>query len=113
MLTAASSAAPVAQSAAAPASTVPSAPAGWKTVFGDGFAGRAGSAPSSANWFYDIGTGYGTGEIEQTTNSTKNVYLDGDGHLVLKATRSRAPGPRRGSSPPATTSRRQPAASSR
>jgi hypothetical protein len=23
----------------------------------------AGSAPSSQNWFYDIGTGYGTGEI--------------------------------------------------
>ena len=88
MLTAASSAAPVAQSAAAPASTVPSAPAGWKTVFGDGFAGRAGAAPSSANWFYDIGAGYGTGEIEQTTNSTKNVYIDGAGHLVLKATRS-------------------------
>ena len=38
------------------------------------------------NWFYDIGTGYGTGETEQTTNSTSNVYLDGNGHLVLKAT---------------------------
>ena len=85
MLTAASSAAPVAQSAAAPASTVPPPPAGWTTVFGDNFAGPAGSAPSSANWFYDIGTGYGTGEIEQTTNSTSNVYLDGNGHLVLKA----------------------------
>jgi beta-glucanase (GH16 family) len=78
------------QAPAAPAAqgtVVPSAPAGWKTVFGDGFAGRAGSAPSAANWFYDIGTGYGTGEVEQTTNSTKNVYLDGHGHLVLKATR--------------------------
>ena len=30
-------------------------------------------------------TGYGTGEIEQTTSSTNNVYLDGNGHLVLKA----------------------------
>jgi hypothetical protein len=54
-------------------------------VFGDNFAGPAGSAPSAANWFYDIGTGYGTGETEQTTNSTNNVYLDGNGHLVLKA----------------------------
>jgi len=70
------------------AAAVPSAPAGWKTVFGDNFVGQAGSAPSAANWFYDIGTGYGTGEIEKTTNSTKNVYLDGDGHLVLKAARS-------------------------
>jgi beta-glucanase (GH16 family) len=69
------------------AGAVPSAPAGWTTVFRDGFAGRAGSAPAAANWFYDIGSGYGTGEIEQTTNSTRNVYLDGHGHLVLKATR--------------------------
>jgi hypothetical protein len=57
-------------------------------VFGDNFAGSAGSAPSSANWFYDIGTGFGTGEIEHTTNSTSNVYLDGNGHLVLKAINS-------------------------
>jgi hypothetical protein len=68
------------------ADTVPPPPAGWTTVFGDNFAGPAGSAPSSANWFYDIGTGFGTGEIEHTTNSTSNVYLDGNGHLVLKAT---------------------------
>ena len=67
---------------------VPTAPAGWTTVFKDDFAGRAGSAPSAKNWFYDIGTGYGTGEIEHTTNSTRNVYVDGHGHLVLKATRS-------------------------
>jgi hypothetical protein len=67
------------------ADTVPPAPPGWATVFGDDFAGAAGSAPSSANWFYDIGTGFGTGEKEQTTNSTNNVYLDGGGHLVIKA----------------------------
>jgi F5/8 type C domain/Ricin-type beta-trefoil lectin domain/Putative Ig domain len=70
---------------AARADTVPPPPAGWTTVFGDNFAGAAGSAPASANWFYDIGTGYGTGETEHTTNSTSNVYLDGNGHLVLKA----------------------------
>jgi hypothetical protein len=70
---------------AALADTAPAAPAGWNTVFSDNFAGAAGSAPNSANWFYDIGTGYGTGEIEQTTNSTSNAYLDGNGHLVLKA----------------------------
>jgi Ricin-type beta-trefoil lectin domain/Glycosyl hydrolases family 16 len=70
------------------AGTVPPAPAGWTTAFKDNFAGKAGAAPSAANWFYDIGTGYGTGEIEQTTNSTRNVYQDGNGHLVLKSTRS-------------------------
>src|SRR5580693_8934586 len=70
---------------AARADTVPPAPSGWSTVFGDNFAGAAGSAPSAQNWFYDIGTGYGTGETEQTTSSTNNVYLDGNGDLVLKA----------------------------
>ena len=54
-------------------------------MFSDNFAGAAGSAPSAQNWFYDIGSGYGTGEIENTTNSTSNVYLDGNGDLVLKA----------------------------
>jgi hypothetical protein len=67
------------------ATTVPAPPTGWNTVFSDNFAGTAGSPPSAANWFYDIGTGYGTGEIENTTNSTNNAYLDGNGHLVLKA----------------------------
>jgi F5/8 type C domain/Ricin-type beta-trefoil lectin domain/Putative Ig domain len=70
---------------AARADAAPPPPAGWNTVFSDNFAGAAGSAPSASNWFYDIGTGYGTGETEQTTNSTSNVYLDGSGHLVLKA----------------------------
>jgi hypothetical protein len=67
------------------ADTVPPPPPGWTTVFGDNFSGPAGSPPSSANWFYDIGTGFGTGETEHTTSSTNNVYLDGNGHLVLKA----------------------------
>ena len=70
---------------AAIADTPPAPPAGWTTVFSDDFSGAANSAPSANNWFYDIGTGYGTGEHEQTTNSTNNVYLDGNGHLVLKA----------------------------
>jgi hypothetical protein len=73
------------RAAPAKADTVPPAPSGWNTVFSDDFAGAAGSAPSAQNWFYDIGTGYGTGEVENTTSSTNNVYLDGNGHLVLKA----------------------------
>ena len=71
------------------AGTVPPAPHGWTTVFGDNFAGAAGSAPSSANWFYDIGTGLrATGRSNRHTSSTSNVYLDGKGHLVLKAINS-------------------------
>jgi len=78
-------AATLAAAPAAVADPAPPPPSGWTTVFSDDFSGAAGSAPSAANWFYDIGTGYGTGEKEQTTNSTGNVYLDGNGHLVLKA----------------------------
>jgi beta-glucanase (GH16 family) len=70
------------------AGTVPPAPPGWTTVFGDDFAGAAGSAPSPANWFYDIGTDSGNQEVNHNTSSTSNVYLDGEGHLVLKALNS-------------------------
>jgi Carbohydrate binding module (family 6)/Glycosyl hydrolases family 16 len=71
----------------ASATTVPNPPAGWTTVFSDNFAGAAGSMVNSANWKYDTGPGssFGTGEIETMTNSTSNVYLDGNGHLVIKA----------------------------
>jgi hypothetical protein len=71
----------------ASATTVPNPPAGWTTVFSDNFAGAAGSPVNSANWKYDTGPGssFGTGEIETMTNSTNNVYLDGNGHLLIKA----------------------------
>ncbi len=72
------------------ATTVPGPPAGWTTVFSDNFAGTAGSQVSAANWKYDTGPGssFGTGEIETMTNSTSNVFLDGSGHLVIKAIKS-------------------------
>jgi Carbohydrate binding module (family 6)/Putative Ig domain len=74
----------------ASATTVPNPPAGWTTVFSDNFAGAAGSAVNSANWKYDTGPGssFGTGEIETMTNSTSNVHLDGNGHLIITALES-------------------------
>ena len=59
-------------------------------MFSDNFAGAAGSPVNSANWKYDTGPGssFGTGEIETMTSSTNNVYLDGNGHLVIKALES-------------------------
>ncbi|MBV2357455.1 hypothetical protein KUM39_24335 [Streptomyces sp. J2-1] len=75
---------------------VPAPPSGWTTVFSDDFNGASGSGLNRANWLYDIGTGYnypgaaanwGTGEIETATDSTNNVYQDGQGHLVIKAIR--------------------------
>jgi hypothetical protein len=75
----------VATSPRASAGTAPPPPSGWTTVFSDNFAGPAGSAPNPQNWFYDIGTGFGTGEIENMTNSTGNVHLDGNGDLDITA----------------------------
>jgi len=66
-------------------------------VFSDDFNGAANSAPSSANWLYDLGTSYpggagnwGTGEVESNTSSTANVYLDGSGDLAVKPIRDGA-----------------------
>jgi Ricin-type beta-trefoil lectin domain len=75
---------------AAMAAAAPAAPTGWTTVFNDNFAGPAGAAPALSKWFYDIGDGSqnNAGEVDHTTRSTANVYLDGNGHLVLRATRS-------------------------
>lgn len=76
--------------AAAPAH----AEAGWTTVFQDDFDGAAGTGLNDRDWLYDTGTGYpggaanwGTGEIETATNSTENVYHDGQGHLAIKPLR--------------------------
>jgi beta-glucanase (GH16 family) len=66
-------------------SGVPAPPAGYTTVFADSFDGPAGAAPSKENWFYDIGTGFGNNEVQHTTNSTSNTYLDGQGDLILQA----------------------------
>ncbi len=73
------------QAGAAPAA-IPGPPSGWSTVFSDDFNGAAGSGPSSA-WQYDTGPGssFGTGEIETMTNSSSNVYLDGNGDLDITA----------------------------
>jgi beta-glucanase (GH16 family) len=65
---------------------VPAPPAGFTLTFADTFAGAAGSGLSS-KYRYDTGPGskFGTGEIETMTDSSRNVFHDGDGHLVLKA----------------------------
>jgi beta-glucanase (GH16 family) len=77
---------PEPSSAAAPdAGTVPAVPAGYTQVFLDNFGGAADSRPSELNWFYDIGTNWGNEEIDSSTDSTSNVYLDGQGDLVIQA----------------------------
>jgi hypothetical protein len=69
-------------------------PAGWTTIFRDDFNGNANAGVSTTNWLYDTGTSYpggapnwGTGEVETATDSTANVFRDGDGHLVIRPLR--------------------------
>src|SRR5918995_628800 len=78
--------------AVAAQASVPPPPAGWTTVWSDDFDGANGTLPSSANWIIDTGHGYpggpgnwGTGEIQNYTNSTNNLALDGNGNLRITA----------------------------
>jgi beta-glucanase (GH16 family) len=57
--------------------------------FADEFDGPAGSAPDPSKWAYDLGSNVGMeGELQTYTSSRANSYLDGQGHLVIAATRS-------------------------
>ncbi|MYS21915.1 Beta-glucanase, GH16 family [Streptomyces sp. DvalAA-14] len=80
-------AAPQAKPAAVQPNAVPAAPSGFTTTWSDDFNGAANTGLNTDTWRYDAGAGwtFGTGEIETMTNSTANVYQDGNGHLVLKA----------------------------
>ncbi|MFJ6573017.1 glycoside hydrolase family 16 protein [Streptomyces sp. NPDC091292] len=69
---------------------VPPPGPGWTVQWSDDFNGSAGTLPSSANWQIDTGHGYpggpgnwGTGEIQNYTNSTNNLSLDGSGNLKI------------------------------
>jgi beta-glucanase (GH16 family) len=58
-------------------------------AWSDEFNGVLGSAPDPSKWTYDLGSGvWGNEELEIYTNSTANVFQDGQGHLVLRALRS-------------------------
>jgi beta-glucanase (GH16 family) len=71
--------------AMANAGPVPPVPAGYTQVFLDNFGGAKGSPPSELNWLYDIGTNWGNNQVEHDTNSTRNIYLDGHGDLIIQA----------------------------
>ncbi|WP_117211284.1 carbohydrate-binding protein [Allorhizocola rhizosphaerae] len=76
---------------------VPPTPTGWTLVWSDDFNGGAGSLPSSTNWQIDLGHSYpggpanwGTGEIQNYTNSPSNLSLDGAGNLRITPLRDGA-----------------------
>jgi len=57
-------------------------------TFVDDFNGSAGTAPDPAKWTFDLGGGgWGNNELQTYTDSRKNSFLDGDGNLVIRATR--------------------------
>ena len=58
-------------------------------TFADDFDGPAGSAPDPSKWGYDLGGGgWGNGELETYTSSRENSFLDGNGNLVIRATKT-------------------------
>jgi len=74
---------------------VPPTPTGWTLAFADDFNGANNTLPSGANWIIDTGFGYpggpgnwGTGEIQNYTNSTANLRQDGTGNLVITPIRN-------------------------
>jgi len=65
-----------------PVPTPPPVTPAWS----DEFDGPANTAPDPSKWTYDLGGGgWGNQELETYTNSVDNVHLDGNGHLVIRA----------------------------
>jgi beta-glucanase (GH16 family) len=59
-----------------------------KLLWTDEFDGPAGSLPDSARWGFDVGVGqngWGNNELEYYTDRMQNAFLDGEGHLIIKA----------------------------
>lgn len=74
------------------ASAAPVDPAGG---LAEEFDGPSGSAPDPSLWTHELGRGpgndgWGNGELQTYVDSRDTSYLDGDGHLVIKARRAGA-----------------------
>jgi beta-glucanase (GH16 family) len=55
-------------------------------VFSDNFTGDRGSAVDRENWSLETGgDGFGAGELQFYTDTTRNARLDGNGNLVITA----------------------------
>jgi beta-glucanase (GH16 family) len=66
----------------------------WRLTWADEFNGKAQAAPDSSKWGYQVGgSGWGNNELQYHTNRRVNAYLDGKGHLVIKALKETYTGP--------------------
>jgi beta-glucanase (GH16 family) len=54
-------------------------------IWEDDFDGPAGQLPDPENWRFDVGTGWGNGQLEFDTDRAENVSLDGTGNLAIVA----------------------------
>ncbi len=61
-------------------------PVSYKLLWSQEFNTKKAGAPDPKIWGYDVGMGV-NGELEFNSNSTKNVAVDGKGHLVITANR--------------------------
>jgi beta-glucanase (GH16 family) len=69
---------------AAPVAVADASP--WRLAWSDEFDGPAGAAIDGSKWGFDTGNnGWGNGELEDYTDRTDNVRLDGQGHLEIVA----------------------------
>lgn len=57
----------------------------YELIWEDEFEGEMGTQPDSNVWKYDIGTDWGNQQLEFDTDEVENVYLDGEGNLVITA----------------------------
>ena len=63
----------------------------WKLVWSDEFNGAAHMPPDRSRWTYDLGDGgWGNRELEIYTGKPENVSQDGEGHLLIRAIKSRS-----------------------
>jgi beta-glucanase (GH16 family) len=61
----------------------------WQVLWRDEFDGPHGALPDRSKWDFDLGGGgWGNRELQVYTKSTRNVFLDGRGHLVIRSLKS-------------------------
>lgn len=76
-----------------PALAAAAMPAPGALVWSDEFDGPAGTAPDNSKWVHDTGgSGWGNGELQYYTSSTRNAALDGKGNMALTARRENPSG---------------------
>lgn len=71
-----------------PALAAAGMPAPGPLVWSDEFNGPAGTAPDNSKWLHDTGgSGWGNGELQYYTSSTRNAAMDGHGNMAITARR--------------------------